>query len=69
MFLGKLFSTSLQFPILNVKFLMAQIIKKNVYEEKFFYKITILEDYLYILKIENSKVVENIFPKELSHYL
>ena len=64
--LAKIFSSALLFPILKIKFLMAQIVIKNFEQEIFVFETTIFEDFLLECKILNSRVVENIFPEKLN---
>ena len=42
---------------------------KNFLKRNIFNKITIFEDFLFIFKIGNGRVVENIFLEKLSHNL
>ena len=66
-FSGKIFSTTLLFPVLKVKFPVAEIVKRIFWTEKSFK--TIFEDFVLILENENSRVVEKIFPKKVTDTL
>ena len=55
----RIFSTTLLFPILKVKFSVAETVK--IFFNKKVFEITIFVDYSLIFKDGNSKVVENVF--------
>ena len=52
------------FHVLKVKFSLAKIIKIIFLKETFLKKITLFEDYKFILKIKNSRLVKKISPKQ-----
>ena len=58
-FSGRIFSTTLLFPISKVKFSVAEIVK--IFSKKKVFGITIFEDYLLIFETWNSRVVVNVF--------
>ena len=68
-FLGKIFSTNLLFHILNLSKTSSKmyIKKKNVSFKKILLTISAIENFTF--KIRNSKVVDNIFPNKINHYL
>ena len=68
-FSGKIFDITLLFPNLGIKFSVAEIVERIFYNEISFLKITIFKDFLFITKIANRRVVENIFFEHLSHDL
>ena len=67
-FLGKIFSTTLLLPVVEENISVTKIVKKSFRKETF-KKKSILEDYLLIFSNRNSRVVENIFPKNIGHTL
>lgn len=60
-FSGKIFSTTLRFPIWIVYFSIAQIVKTIFKRKTFFKQIPILEDFLPISTIRNSRVIGIVF--------
>ena len=66
--LGKRFSITLLFPILNVQFSVIKSVEE-IFQKEFFFKIAIFEDFLLIFKLGNSRVIENIFPGKIGHGL
>ena len=66
--LGKRFSTTLLFPILKVQFSVIKSVEA-IFQKELFFKIAIFEDFPLIFKLENSRVIENIFPGKIGHDL
>ena len=63
-FSGITFSITPLFLILKVKFSVAEIVKWIFQKDTFKKKLTIFEYILFILKIEKSRDVKNIFPEK-----
>ena len=46
---------------------MTEIVERIFLRETFIFSITLIKEYILILKFKNSRIAENIFPEKISH--